>query len=273
MKPRRSHRLNTLACVRHPRDPGSCGSCPSRNRKWSGGRTGRVYGPVPDSFSADEQPTSLSSAGNIIWPLTDHLGTARDLADQNESTYTTTVTNHRTYNAFGKVTAETNSAVDSDPSYTGKITDSDTNLQNNLNRWYDAVLGQWPGEDPVGFRGNDKNLRKYVGNASTIYIDPLGLRTEISFPPNMPQAQRDLYELQLMALLQDLANDDEVSIGGVMARYVLNDPNYILRIVIDPTLTANAFGVASGRFGIITINPMANTLILSCLANFGQCCG
>jgi RHS repeat-associated protein len=108
--------------------------------------------------------------------LTDHLGTARDLGDQNESTYTTTVTNHRTYNAFGKLTAESNSAIDSDPSYTGKITDSDTNLQNNLNRWYDAVLGKWLNEDPTGFRANDANLARSVHNSPLMFVDPSGLQ-------------------------------------------------------------------------------------------------
>jgi RHS repeat-associated protein len=135
-----------------------------------------LWGPAVDQILADEQPTSLSSAGNIIWPLTDHLGTARDLADQNEFTYTTTVTNHRTYNAFGKLTAETNSAVDSDPSYTGKSTDSDTNLQNNLNRWYDAVLGKWLNEDPTGFRANDTNLARSVHNSPLMNVDPSGLQ-------------------------------------------------------------------------------------------------
>lgn len=103
------------------------------------------------------------------------------MADQNESTYVTTVTNHRTFNAFGRLVSESNSAVDSDPAYTGKITDSDTNLQNNLNRWYDAVLGQWTGEDPIEFLAGDSNLRRYVTNIPLQFVDPNGLQ-EIYYP-------------------------------------------------------------------------------------------
>ncbi|MFN0020614.1 MAG: RHS repeat domain-containing protein [Pirellulaceae bacterium] len=134
-----------------------------------------LWGPAVDQILVDEQVTSLGSAGNIIHPLMDHLGTGRDLADQNESTYTTTITNHRTYNGFGLLTSESNSSVDCDPSYTGKITDSDTNLQPNLYRSYDAVLGQWPSEDPIIFHAGDPNIRRSVTNSPMQWKDPLGL--------------------------------------------------------------------------------------------------
>jgi len=39
----------------------------------------------------------------------------------------------------------------------------DIQLQNNLNRWYDAPVGRWLSEDPIGFAGGDGNL----------YRDPL----------------------------------------------------------------------------------------------------
>ena len=42
-------------------------------------------------------------------------------------------------------------------------------------RWYDANLGQWLSEDPLGFRAGDENVRRYVGNRSTISTDPMGL--------------------------------------------------------------------------------------------------
>ncbi|GAB6188034.1 RHS repeat-associated core domain-containing protein [Thermopirellula anaerolimosa] len=57
-----------------------------------------------------------------------------------------------------RVTGATNSpealfattpAVDSLFLFTGRPFDQDTQLQNNLNRWYDPAVGRWLSEDPV----------------------------------------------------------------------------------------------------------------------------
>jgi len=61
--------------------------------------------------------------------------------------------------------------------YTGKQLDEATGLQHNLNRWYDARLGQWISEDPIGFAAGDENVRRYVGNRVTRSTDPDGLQT------------------------------------------------------------------------------------------------
>jgi RHS repeat-associated protein len=128
-----------------------------------------------DQLLADEQVTGLGSGGNTLWALSDHLGTIRDIADLNEGTGVTAITNHRTYNAFGKLTAETNAAVDLIFGYTGKQLDDATTYQHNLNRWYDSNLGQWISEDPIGFKAGDANLRRYVENLSTQIVDSNGL--------------------------------------------------------------------------------------------------
>jgi RHS repeat-associated protein len=61
--------------------------------------------------------------------------------------------------------------------YTGRPLDENTGLQNNLNRWYDAVTGQWMSEDPIGFEARDENLRRYVENRPDHAVDPLGLKS------------------------------------------------------------------------------------------------
>ncbi|MEO8272214.1 MAG: RHS repeat-associated core domain-containing protein, partial [Aureliella sp.] len=129
-----------------------------------------------DALLADEQITSPSVPGNTLWGLADNLSTLRDIADFNESTSVTTVTNHRTFNANGKLVAETNAAVDLLFAYTGKQLDDSTGLQHNLYRWYDANLGQWLSEDPFGFAAGDENVRRYVGNRSSLSTDPTGLK-------------------------------------------------------------------------------------------------
>jgi RHS repeat-associated protein len=134
-----------------------------------------------DDMLEDEQVTSLSSGGNTLWGLADHLGTLRDIADLNESTAVTSVTNHRKYTAFGGLVSETNTAVDLIYGYTGKQLDDATNLQHNLFRWYDSLLGQWLSEDPLGFVAGDENVRRMVQGALVSQIDPLGLQ-----PPEYP---------------------------------------------------------------------------------------
>ena len=131
-----------------------------------------------DQLFADEQVTSLSSSGNVIWPLGDHLGTLRDLADLNESTGVTAVTNHRQYSSFGKLVAETDTSVDIIFNFTGKQYDELTQLQHNLNRWLDSELGRWLSSDPKGFEAGDVNLNRYVANRTISVVDPTGLEGE-----------------------------------------------------------------------------------------------
>ena len=134
-----------------------------------------LWGPAVDQILADEAVTSLATPGDVLWPLPDHLGTVRDLAEYDDSTGVTTVTNHRTYDAFGRVVSETNAAIDHLFGFTGRALDESTGLQNNLNRWYDAGVGRWISQDPIGFEGGDANIYRYVGNGPTHATDPTGL--------------------------------------------------------------------------------------------------
>ena len=78
-----------------------------------------LWGDAVDEILADETVTSLGTAGSVIWPLTDNLGTARDLAKYNSGTNTTTVANHRVYDSLGNLKSESNAAVDLIFGYTG----------------------------------------------------------------------------------------------------------------------------------------------------------
>jgi RHS repeat-associated protein len=123
-----------------------------------------LWGPAVDQVLADEQ-----IGGEVLWPLGDHLGTVRDLIDSSGN-----VENHRTYDAFGRIASETNPAVDHLFAFTGRPLDESTGLQNNLHRWYDAAVGRWVSEDPVGFEAGDANLGRYVINRPTTLVDPDG---------------------------------------------------------------------------------------------------
>jgi RHS repeat-associated protein len=135
-----------------------------------------LWAPVVDLLLSDEKLTAPDEPGDIYWALGDNLNTVRDIARYNPSTDTTTIVNHRVYDAFGKLTSETNGAVDLIFGFTGRLFDDATGLQNNLHRWYDPTIGRWLSEDPIGFTAGDANLFRYVRNAPTTASDPSGLQ-------------------------------------------------------------------------------------------------
>jgi len=108
-------------------------------------------------------------ATNSQFTLCDHLGSERDVVDAGGK-----VLNHTQYNALGRITKQTGKS-DCVFGYTGKMFDDATGLQWNVNRWYDANVGRWISEDPIGFKGKDANLSRYVCNATTTNVDHWGL--------------------------------------------------------------------------------------------------
>ena len=126
-----------------------------------------------DKLLADVTPTET------LWTLTDHLGTIRDVVKNTPSVLV--VPAHIIYDVYGNVLSckDANGTDVSNPvlfGFTGKYFDSDTQLQNNVNRWYDATTGRWLSTDPIGFNGNDTNLYRYVGNKNNLLNDSLGLK-------------------------------------------------------------------------------------------------
>ena len=115
-----------------------------------------------DKLIADTTPTE------VLWSLTDHLGTIRDILGATAT--------HLIYDAFGNLISGTNPLLFG---YTGKAFDTSTQLQNNINRWYDAAVGRWLSTDPIGFEGNDTNLYRYAGNAVAVSVDFRGLKWKI----------------------------------------------------------------------------------------------
>ncbi|GIW86678.1 MAG: hypothetical protein KatS3mg108_1002 [Isosphaeraceae bacterium] len=74
--------------------------------------------------------------------------------------------------------SETAPAVGGRFKYTGREYDAATGLYDYRNRWYDPKAGVFVEQDPLGFAAGDANLSRYVGNAPTIYADPMGLAYE-----------------------------------------------------------------------------------------------
>jgi RHS repeat-associated protein len=134
-----------------------------------------LWGPAVDQILADERATSLAAPEDILWPLTDHLHTTRDLAEYDSLGEETAIASHRVFDSFGNLISESDDTVTTLLGFTARPFDVATGLQWNLNRWYVSTLGVWLSEDPIGFDGADTNLTRYVGNTPTAYIDHDGL--------------------------------------------------------------------------------------------------
>ncbi len=132
-----------------------------------------LWGPAVDQILAEENVDNGADE-TVQWTVTDHLNTVRDIAKYDSGSDMTTVVNHLIYDAFGRVTAESNPAIDTLFLFTGRPFDTHTGLQNNLNRWYDPAVGRWLSEDPVGFAAGGMNLYRYVENQALTKTDPSG---------------------------------------------------------------------------------------------------
>jgi RHS repeat-associated protein len=128
-----------------------------------------LYGTAIDQVLADETPT------RTVWALTDNQGTVRDLIDDGGN-----VVEHFNYDSFGNLVSSNTpnsqlSTLNFRYGYTGREWDGETDQYYYRARYYDAGVGRFISEDPIGFGGGDSNLSRYVGNSPTNYIDPSGL--------------------------------------------------------------------------------------------------
>ena len=88
--------------------------------------------------------------------------------------------------------------------YTGRPFDAATGLQNNLNRWYDAVTGRWLSQDPIDFWGGSTNLYCYCGNGPVTSEDPTGLSTSFQIVTNTGSAYNGSTAADLITALQTI---------------------------------------------------------------------
>jgi RHS repeat-associated protein len=118
------------------------------------------------------------SNGNILWALTDNLGTVRDVVNSSG-----VVQNHIKYDSFGKITSQTSPGNNIRFSFTGREWDALIGLYFYRGRYYDPVVGRFINEDPISFAGGDVNLYRYVNNNPVIYTDPFGYFVPPARPP------------------------------------------------------------------------------------------
>lgn len=130
-----------------------------------------LHGPEVDQVFAQE-----NSVGSVLWMLSDHLGTTRDIVNNAGQ-----VVDHVKYDTFGAVISETNQANSSSFLFAGREFDRETGLFYFRARYYDTSNGRFISEDPIEFEGRDVNLYRYVGNRPTNQRDPNGTVPVVGF--------------------------------------------------------------------------------------------
>jgi RHS repeat-associated protein len=116
--------------------------------------------------------------------LQDHLGSTTALTNSSGS-----IIESASYDSFGNSTNNLSTRYQ----FTGREYDSDIGLQYSRARWYDATIGRFISEDPIGFGGGDVNLFGYVGNNSQNFVDPSG-NFPFFFSPNLPMNNKSPHQ-------------------------------------------------------------------------------
>lgn len=109
----------------------------------------------------------------------DHLGSIRELTNSNG-----TLVARYDYDPYGNRTKLSGTA-DVDFGYTGHYHHAPSGLILTLYRAYNPVHGRWISKDPIGENGGI-NLYGYVDADPVGRTDPLGLRSTILAPPEVP---------------------------------------------------------------------------------------
>lgn len=140
--------------------------------------------------------------------------------------------------------------------FPGQVYDGETGLSYNYFRDYDPGTGRYVEADPIGLAGGSMSLYTYVDNAPTMYVDPLGLYTEIIQWGRTPEALS-------WGHISGNINGQNWSFGpkGWDARYPTADDyaNRQAKPGID----------RAGRGIVLDLSPMEEALLAQCLKNSG----
>ena len=113
----------------------------------------------------DNKLKAIANGGQPDYFLQDHLGSTVGLTNASGA-----ITSSASYDSFGNSITNT---LTTRYQYTGREYDSFTGLMYYRARWYDANLGRFISEDPIGFVSGI-NLFTYVKNNPLFYKDPMG---------------------------------------------------------------------------------------------------
>jgi len=118
-----------------------------------------------NALGIDNKIRQITSTATAYF-LTDHLATTRSFTDGTGS-----VSSSLAYDSFGNITS---GSAPTRYTYTDREADIETGLMYYRARWYDAEIGRFASEDPIGLAGS-LNFYSYVDNSVNTSTDPSGL--------------------------------------------------------------------------------------------------
>ena len=144
---------------------------------------GNVLGLYTQGQDIDE-PLAEFRSGTASYHEQDGLGSITSLSSTASSLVNTYV-----YKAFGNLASSTGSTVNPFQ-YTGRDYDAETGLRQYRARYYDASIGRFLSEDPLGFEGGG-NFYDYTFNNPINLVDPHGTSSYVAnltgqLPPAPP---------------------------------------------------------------------------------------
>ena len=122
-----------------------------------------------DGLAVDEFLARTDSSGDTSWYFTNQVGSVIAIAST-----TAGVQDEITYDPFGNIVTQTDAAEADRFMFAGMEYDSTTGLYYDHARYYDAAIGRFVSQDPMGFAAGDTNLYRYVGNEPTNANYPSG---------------------------------------------------------------------------------------------------
>jgi RHS repeat-associated protein len=162
----------------------------------------------------------VQTGSDVKYFLADHLGSTNALTDSSGN-----ITSSASYDSFGNVTGNLSTRYQ----FTGREFDNFTGLHYYRARFYDANLGRFISEDPIGLAGGI-NTYGYVGN------NPLGGTDSTGLDPE--------WDRQLWLAQQDLINalKSPIEFGMGFGDEYLGFTRYIRKWqgIDDPNLDCSA---------------------------------
>jgi RHS repeat-associated protein len=129
-----------------------------------------------DGLAVDELLPRTDSSGNTSWYFHDQVGSVTAIGST-----TAGAQDEITYDPFGNIVTQTDSAEADRFMFAGMEFDSSTGLYYDHARYYDAAIGRFVSQDPKGFAAGDTDLYRYVGNDQTAEAGPSGLKYTINY--------------------------------------------------------------------------------------------
>ncbi|MGA1825362.1 MAG: CARDB domain-containing protein [bacterium] len=116
-----------------------------------------------------DEPIKIEQGDASYYYITDGLGSIVQIADS-----TGNIIQEYTYDSFGNIVHQSGDLINP-YTYTGREYDPESGLYYYRARYYDAKIGRFLSQDPIGFGSGDLNLYRYVNNNPVNWIDPYGL--------------------------------------------------------------------------------------------------